>query len=175
MNGKHFSGGSPIRPDVDALLQQWPHPKVGDVIAYAEVERVLGIPRKHTRFARVTKSWRKWLLKQCEVIIECERASPSINRPGAFFAADCAHVTRTTAKVFNSVGKKLRVHRTKLVVAKPETAEQRMTVDYQCRLVLSLETPVRQARMHYLPGAVAAPVRQSGTDVTPLPRAAGHP
>lgn len=65
--------GMPTKPDVDLLLKAYPELEPGDKIPYEEVEEKLGISRidRRSRFVTVTNAWRKRLLEDSGIVIEC--------------------------------------------------------------------------------------------------------
>ena len=57
-------GGIPTDIDVRRLFDKFGVPKVGDVITYTEIEAVIGVSHKTSRFWTVTVSWRNRLWRQ---------------------------------------------------------------------------------------------------------------
>lgn len=60
INGRVFSGGVPTDPEVRALRDAFPDSSlnIGDVIAYEEVEKIIGSSKASNRFRAVTTRWR---------------------------------------------------------------------------------------------------------------------
>lgn len=65
-----FFGGVPTGADVRKLLDAFPDIKPGDVIAYADVAKVIGADHGSNRFKSVTDAWRKTLLRTSNLVIE---------------------------------------------------------------------------------------------------------
>lgn len=144
--GQHlpFNEGLPTRPDVDLLIKTWPDMKVGDRIEYESVEKLIGAKRAAARFRTVTVAWRRRMLADHGTVIECA--------PGdAFFVASAEQISSATYTTLSSIGRKAKRHRRKLATVKPETAEQKATVEHQGRLMLAVEKDVKKHRMNILP------------------------
>jgi len=66
-----FFGGVPTEPDVKLLREAFPAETLlpGVVIAYSDVENVIGIKRTKHRFKTVTTSWRKSVETEHNIIL----------------------------------------------------------------------------------------------------------
>lgn len=79
-----FRGGIPTGMDVDKLMKEI-EVQPGTVVPYAEVERIMGVHLKATRFRSVTQAWRKRIFR--------EKLLDSTAEGGEFYflTADAAH------------------------------------------------------------------------------------
>lgn len=59
-----FLGGIPTAPDVKKLRTAFPEIKEGDQITHEQVEAVLKLDAKSSRYRSITTSWRKELLNE---------------------------------------------------------------------------------------------------------------
>lgn len=68
-----YWGGVPTEPDVNRLLDKYPQEglHIGRQIPYAETESVISIPKQSSRWATVTKAWRKKVETDFNIIIAC--------------------------------------------------------------------------------------------------------
>jgi len=71
---KHF-GGIPTDLDVKRLRDAYPFDEmsVGDIMPYSDIEAMLGIDRRSSRFKSVTLSWRKRAFRETPFTIGTER------------------------------------------------------------------------------------------------------
>lgn len=147
-----WNEGLPTKPDVDLLLKAWPDPKIGDRFTYQEVESLLKIERTEPRFRTVTAQWRKRLHER-GLVVECEIGV-------AFFVANAEQVSAATYGTLRFIGRKARRHRSKLAVTRPETSEQRATIEHHARLMNGIERDAKSARKNLLPSTITpAPPR----------------
>ncbi len=65
-----FFGGIPTAPDVDALIQEFEVPKVGTLISYSNVSKVIGVLKDKSRFKTVTGVWRKHLYAEYNIYMK---------------------------------------------------------------------------------------------------------
>ncbi|MEW8091275.1 MAG: hypothetical protein AB2784_16785 [Candidatus Thiodiazotropha endolucinida] len=135
--------GMPTKPDVDQLLKAWPDPKVGDVFDYESISKIIEKDWKDPRFKTVTTAWRK-RLQEKGLVIECKAGT-------AFFVASASQVCAKTYDEINSIGRKARRHRKKLVTVTPESDEERNTIVHQGRLMHEIERHSKKQRMNLLP------------------------
>ena len=63
-------GGMPTEMDVKKLLNAWPDIQAGQMIGYAEVEKVLALSRNENRFRGVTDAWRRTLERESNVFLK---------------------------------------------------------------------------------------------------------
>jgi len=73
-NSMHF-GGVPQDPDIRKLREAYPEQKLedGQVISYAEIERLLLEHRGSNRWKGVTSKWRKQVKEETGIVIGVER------------------------------------------------------------------------------------------------------
>jgi hypothetical protein len=157
---KHYSfkEGMPTKPDVDLLLKTFPDIKAGDKFAYEAVGKLIGNDWNTSRFKSVTNSWRGRLSEK-GVILEC--------MPGdCFYAATADQVSSQTYSVLESIGRKSRKHRKKLVSVKTETDSQRELIVHQGRLMHELERYAKKHRMNVLPNTSVQQIAQHKADAT---------
>lgn len=79
-----FFGGVPTQPDVELLMKEVPV-QSGTEVQYAEIERLLGLQRKQSRFRTVTDAWRRRLRR--EKLLQSTAEGGAIR----FLVADQAH------------------------------------------------------------------------------------
>lgn len=139
-----FDEGMPTGPDVALLVRTWPEPKPGDVFAYETVEKLLGLKCGSNRFRTVTTRWRKQMLRDKNVVIEC-RAERE------FYVCNPDQVLGFTHGVATHIGRAAKVQRRKLLSIRPENDLQRSTAEWQARLMLMTEKEARKTRMNLLP------------------------
>jgi len=74
MNQKMFFGGVPTEPDIKKIKTEYPTNVLtpGKKIAYAEIERLIGVGKREHRFKTVTSQWRKEVEKEVNIIIGCD-------------------------------------------------------------------------------------------------------
>jgi hypothetical protein len=143
----NIKDGMSTRPDVDALLKKWPELKPGDSISYNQIAGAIGCQINSDRFRTVTNAWRKRLINDHGIVVECERGT-------AFLVAPSERITSDTAPVVASAGRKLKKHRTKLTTIKPINPIVASTQLHQMRLLLALEKDVKRTRTNLLPDTV---------------------
>lgn len=71
-DAEFVSGGVPVKPDVDRLIEAFGIPEIGKTISYSEVADVILVPHGSYRFNTVVHAWRKQLLREhnCELLVE---------------------------------------------------------------------------------------------------------
>lgn len=65
-----FNGGISTEPEVNALIEKFGVPEPNAEIPYSEVEKVIGVDRKKSRWASVTTAWRNRLEREHNVLLE---------------------------------------------------------------------------------------------------------
>ncbi len=148
-----WNEGMPTGPDVTALQKRWPSLNIGDRIPYAEVEEVLGLEWKSSRFKTVTEAWRRRELEAGRVI-NCERGI-------GFAVATSEQITSDTYPVLQQVGRKVRKQRHKLTTIKPATDTEKQVIEHHGRILNAIERDAKKARMNMLPESVPAQTRIS--------------
>jgi len=146
MDGKHFNfnEGLATRPDVDLLVKSWPNLQVGDRIDYEEIENLIGVPCRSSRFKTVTYAWRHRMLEDHSIVIEAQRGE-------LFYVSSADQITAGGHGTLSSIVRKAKKQRKKLSVAKVENDTQRQTIEHQARLMLAVEKDARKYRMNLLP------------------------
>jgi hypothetical protein len=144
---KHYGPweGMPTKPDVDALIREWPDLDKGDKIPYGDVEACTGIEHGPGRWSTVTNAWRSRMLNDKELVIKCDRA----NR--AFFVATAGDISSATYGVLRGIGRKARRQRKELAIAKPQNDAEREDILHKARLMSAVEREAKKARMNVFP------------------------
>lgn len=65
-----FAGGVPTEPDVKALLQAITNLEPGKVVEHAEIEAVIKVDRRKSRYRTVVDAWRARLLREQNVDLQ---------------------------------------------------------------------------------------------------------
>ena len=142
--------GMPTKPDVDALMKQWPDPKVGDFFSYEDVAGLIGSGWKTPRFKSVTYAWRsRW--QEQGVILECLVGE-------GFYVASADQISARTYDEISGIGRKARRHRKRLASVMVETEIQRTVIDHQGRLMMAIEEHAKKQRMNVLPSTASKPM-----------------
>ena len=78
-----FFGGLPTNIELAKLREAYPEKdmKVGDVILYAEIEKIIGVKRGEARYRSITNRWRRVVESETNLVI----------RPGRFIDAQYAN------------------------------------------------------------------------------------
>lgn len=68
---KLFFGGVPTEADVKKLRERWGETEMnpGDVFLYEDIEKILQVSRKSSRFQTVTSRWRYVVMKATDIVI----------------------------------------------------------------------------------------------------------
>jgi len=143
-----YMEGKPTRPDVDLLIKSFPDLKVGDKIAYEHVAEIVGVQVEQTRFKTVTTAWRKRLLEEHRIVLECIKNSH-------YYVASANDVSADTYDVLTRIARKSKRHRAKLLAVKTDNQDQRSTIHHQAQLMHQLETDVKKQRKNILPDTSA--------------------
>ncbi len=69
--GNLFKGGVPTAPDVRRLIEAFGVPAEGELIPYAEIEKLIGTSRKTNRGGTVIWRWRQQLMRDHNVLMGC--------------------------------------------------------------------------------------------------------
>lgn len=69
-----FQSGVPTEPDVKRLIEAFPKLVEGQTIAYQDIEVILGIDRKQSRYRTVTTAWRRAMLRVHNIEIEAVKS-----------------------------------------------------------------------------------------------------
>lgn len=142
-----WNEGLPTAPDVNELQKKWPELKVGDRVAYGEIEALLKIEWRSNRFRCVTDAWRRRELEAGRVI-ECDPAE-------AFYVASADQVSAKTYGVLKHIGRKAKRHRTFLSVQRTEDPILAQTITHHGQLMQATERDARKHRMNLLPHTAA--------------------
>ena len=70
-----FKRGIPTGPDIEAIRREYPDAALmpGDLIPYADIERLINCRQGSSRFVTVTNQWRRIIERDSNLVIECER------------------------------------------------------------------------------------------------------
>lgn len=68
-----FFGGVPVAPDIRRIVKAYPVESLtpGKVIPYKDIEGIIEVNARHSRFRTVTNSWRRQMEKDHGVVIVC--------------------------------------------------------------------------------------------------------
>lgn len=160
---KHFrwQDGMPTGPDVSALIKAFPDLKIGDRIEYEQIEVILSLERRDTRFRTITNAWRKRLLEEGKVI-HCERNA-------AFLVATCEQITARTTGVLQHVQRAAKGQRQALSTVRTDNPVELATVEHHGRLLLAIERDTKKARMNVIPDTTV----RASPQITPPKAKAG--
>lgn len=110
VEAKLHLGGVPTGPDVKKLMEHFPV-EHGTVVPYSDIERVLGMSRRRSRFRTVTVAWRRTLLREPNLLVvptklesfkcltEAERSEYEFRDGFAIGFQKCARHERRTRQV----------------------------------------------------------------------------
>ena len=141
-----ISDGMSTGPDVAKLMESFPNLKTGDKIPYTEVEAIIGGHDWRTnRFKSVTRNWRKRMMDEKGVIIDCLPGS-------AFIVLSDAQITEGTHGVLRHIGKSAKKQFSRLTtISNTVSDEMKCTRDHQMRLMDNIHREVKKSRLNILP------------------------
>lgn len=141
MASKMFFGGMPTGPDVRKLIAAFGKPTPGTEITHEEIEAVLSITRKESRYSVVTLAWRKQLLKDDSIDIG------AVNGIGFRALIDSERVSNGVSGVQQGARKQMRSIKraTMLETANPELQKkQELLTRYGIALQGEVNTMLKQ-------------------------------
>jgi hypothetical protein len=141
--------GLPTKPDVDALLKQWPPDtiKPGEWTATDEqLVELLGsnVERRSNRYRTITEAWRRRLLRDHQVVVYR-------NKERGFYCPTAAQIYAQTHPAFTMCSHKLHKQLKHVSVSKPESELEKITQEHQGKLLYTSRRELRKTRMNLLP------------------------
>lgn len=145
--------GLPTGPDVESIRKKWPELKVGDRIAYADVETVLEVQKASSRWRAITNAWRK-REREAGFVIECA--------PGQYFyVASAGQIMAGTYQTLKFIGRKASKQKFKLknAMRHADNDGERDGINHQARLMDMVEKDAKKHRMNMLPSTTPKQVQ----------------
>ena len=64
-----FGAGVPTAPDVQKIIDETGVPNEGQIVKYSDIERVIGIKRRTSRFGTVAAAWKRRLKSENDIVM----------------------------------------------------------------------------------------------------------
>jgi hypothetical protein len=145
---KHFpwDEGIPTKPDVDALLKQWPPEtiKAGEwKITDEQAKPLIGNPNR-IRYRTVYAAWIARLKADHSIVLYRSKQL-------GFYCPTPEEIFSRTHPTLQSAGRKIGAQLKNVGLAKPETEIGKQTQDHHGRLLHAQKRELKKARMNLLP------------------------
>lgn len=140
-----WSEGLPTRPDVDALMSEFPPEtlKEGTRITDEQILAVIG-KCEGTRYRTVYSAWIRRLENDHRIVLKREKSV-------GFFVPTAAEVLADTHPTLEHIGRSARKQIKKLAAIKPADGVESDTREHHGRLLGALRREAKKARMNILP------------------------
>lgn len=153
IKGQHlpWNEGLPTRPDVDALLKQWPPDTIEPgqwSVTDNEVRALIGNPAD-MRFRTVYSAWIRRLQREHAVTVYR-------NKMHGFYCPEATETYARTNPAVASAGKILGKQLRAIAISKPVDDAGRVTKEHQGKLLYVSRRELRKARMNLLPSTATA-------------------
>lgn len=142
--------GQSTKPEVDALLKQYPPETIspGEWSASDEQMKAIIKPLDATRYKTVTTAWRNRLIKDHGVVVLREATH-------GFYCPTPEQVFALTHPTLEHAGRKIGKQICRVSNAKPVTQIELATQDHQGKLLYVQKRELKKARMNLIPNTAA--------------------